>query len=324
MPPQQPSVAESLFMRSQTGQVLRTTEFTALLADANLPVILRASAIQQQYRLAPEQRFAGPAGQPSTELAEALNAREPLLQLAATQAIAHLPLPKKPHLLTPLLQPLLQNRFRVIRVAAAQAFDSLNAKTTSPDATESFQDALSAAQAESAVAATNAAWRGEGRLNTALAHERHGAQAQAIADYQASIALDPYFEPSYINLAELYRHNGDMAQEQMLYSNAFRSLPNSALLHYSYALHLLRRKNHNEALTHTRQAVAQAPLNTEFAYLHLLLLDATGATREGLDWLMSQIRNYPNALQINALGLKLAGKLGDTQAQQRLVRAQNQ
>jgi len=271
--------SHAVWARQQAGQPLGADTFTALQNDSSLPAILRAAAITRHAQQQPMNAVPG--------LADLLKSEEPLVVLAA----ARNPGAATNDTLSGLLSPLLKHPLRAIRIAAA---NTLGVQT---EEVELAQEQIS--------------WRGEGLLNKALQHERRSEITAAKAAYETAITIDPAFEPAWINLAELHRRANDMRAEQLLYSQALKQLPDSAVLHYSYALHLVRRKNTQAAVKHTAQALALEPGNGQSAYLHLLLLESLGRAQEGVGWLHTHLQQQGNSPQVLQAGIKLATGIGD-------------
>jgi len=276
------------------GSPLATATLASLLQNKTIPEILRASALEQQSQLT------GPVS--LTLLKSALTSAEPLLVYAAASATRSLELAQREALLIPLLG----HQFRAVRVAAA------NQLRDSKQATDISTGKLINVLAEADNADQVSSWRGEGLLNQALHAERRGDVEAAVTLYQQAIDQDAYFEPSYINLTELFRRKGDKRREQLLYTRALRALPNSAVLRYSYALHLVRRKNPTQALVQTTQALKFEPASRSNAYLHLLLLDNVGRTEQGVTWLRNNLKHHRQSPRVLQIGVKHAQKLQDS------------
>ena len=294
---QDPTTSE-LWKFNQAGAPLSPKQFAAIVSDQLLPEIQRASAITQQAAL---------EGGTSEERLQALLASdEPLVLLAAVASATNLPLAQREKL----LMPLLTHELRALRVAAANQLRDSKPGSAAP---------LKSALIEADLADDLSSWRGEGALNKALHLERQGKSSEtrgemnagAIAAYQHAIKVDPYFEPSYVNLAELFRRQGETGREQSLYTSALRALPNSSLLRYSYALHLVRQKKPAEALVETTKALAIDAQNQSNAYLHLLLHERLGKTELGVQWLRTHLEDHGQSPQVLALGAKQARATGD-------------
>lgn len=269
-----------------------------LVADASLPEITRASVLTQQARL----QRPGQAPVSVANLAQ-LAAGESalgLLRLAALDVAKTLPAAQRLRV----AQASLVAPYRSVRIAAADALLGVPLPTA-------IQPAFDAAMVELQQAQVQTAWRGEGRMNLALTQLRLGNVAAAEQHYLQSIAIDPYFAPAYVNLADVYRQQQRSLEAAAFYPQALQAVPKSAELRYSYALHLVRAKQLEQALVESKRALALAPDDPQMATLYLLVLDGLGRTREGLLWLQSRWSDYDAYPSVRQLGLSLAGKIQD-------------
>ena len=196
---------------------------------------------------------------------------------------------------------LLTDKFKAIRTAAARELIGVNVKQT---------DTLKKAFEELTVANQASMWRGEGNLNQSLIHLTLEQHNKAIVSLQNSIKVDPYFEPSYVNLAELYRTTAQANLEKAIYKKALATLPKSASLHYAYGMYLIRSGNKQDAVAIFKKAVRFEPTNPQYAYLYFLALDATGKTAQALKELTRQINAY-QTIELVQLGLSFSQKLSD-------------
>ena len=288
---------KALWQHQFNGSALTNESLAKLLGDKTLPEISRASALMQQASL---------SGALTPELLRtALASKEPILTLAAANASGSLPITQRETLLAPLLA----HQFRAIRIAAANQLRDSNLLTASAS-----KESPSRAFNEADTADRVSSWRGEGLLNQGLNAEREGETASAVQNYTQAISRDPYFEPGYINLTELYRRQGDSRREQLIYTQGLKALPNSTVLRYSYALHLIRRKNPAGALKQTTYALSKDPASQSNAYLHMLLYDNLGKTQQGILWLRNNLKHHRQSTQVLQIGAKQAQKLGDTES----------
>lgn len=277
---------------------LSMVEINSVLADPTLPQITQASVLAQQARLLP----AGEAPVSVATLARLAGApRDDALLALTALDIAKL-LPTDQRLLiaqTSLTAPQL-----ALRVAAADAL--LGAPLPS-----AAQPSFAAAFAELSTAQEQIAWRGEGRMNLALTQQRLGNFAAAEQQYQQSLLIDPYFAPAYINLADLYRQQQRSGEAASLYAEALVAVPDDASLRYSYALHLVRVQQMDNALVQSKRAVDLAVGDPQMATLYVLVLDGLGRTRDGLLWLQASWASFAEVDAVRQLGMSLAAKIND-------------
>jgi len=86
-------------------------------------------------------------------------------------------------------------------------------------------------------------WRGEGRMNQGNNALQSGDVNKAEKAFKATIAIEPYFDTSYINLADLYRSLQKPAQVNSVLIKGMKNLPKSGTIKYYYGLHLVRQKS---------------------------------------------------------------------------------
>ncbi|HAS27341.1 MAG TPA: deca-heme c-type cytochrome, partial [Vibrio sp.] len=82
--------------------------------------------------------------------------------------------------------------------------------------------------------------RGFGRTNLGNVYRDLGQYQKAIEFYQGAIEIEPYFENSYVNLADLYRAQGNEAKALSTLKQGIEAQPKSSVLPYSTGLSLLR------------------------------------------------------------------------------------
>ena len=166
---------------------------------------------------------------------------------------------------------------------------------------QAFQELLTANQISS--------WRGEGNLNQSLVHIKQNKTAEAIKSLTDSLKVDPYFEPSYINLADIYRSQGNTAAEQKTLDAGLLAVQNSHLLYYSRGLFHIRQKQRQLALEDFRHAMLQAPDDPQYAYVYFLTLDSMGKTQLALQELQFALPRYKQAPMLMQLATSLRKKL---------------
>ncbi|MEM7218436.1 MAG: multiheme c-type cytochrome [Pseudomonadota bacterium] len=281
----------ALFVRSQLGQALTDRELGAVLAAPALPSILRAATLQNQLTNAPDRPVPG--------LSSLLRSAEPLTLLAALRASAALP----PVTRASAVGPLLSHERRAVRVAAAAALEGSRLA-------ERWRQPFAAALAEANTAMAQSAWRGEGRLNQALAAQQRRDIDGARTALSDAIRVDPYFEPAHINLAELERDAGNTAAERAVLEAAIALAPRGATLRYSYALHLVRAADRERAEAQARTATELAPADARFATLYALLLDARAGPAAAMAWLGPRWQTIDSDPGLVQLTTQLAARAG--------------
>lgn len=283
-------ITKQYLMALNSGQAITLEQHLAIVNNEEMSVINRASALQ----------LLGYSTQ--TFSAELLNPylthKEPLLRLSATNIATLL----TPNERASYISPLLGDKLKSIRVAAAR-------NLVSSDIAKNSQALFDKAFKELQSSNTINSWRGEGRANQALLEIEMNQLSDAEKTLKQAINIEPYFEASYVNLADLYR----VQQRSMLVGSVLRkgmkNIPLSGALPYSYGLHLIRQKKLNKAISFFEQAIKLSPENPQYAYTFVLAIDGSGESSEALNKLKKLILNYQDKSQLKELGLYLSQKL---------------
>ncbi|KLU98478.1 cytochrome c3 family protein [Photobacterium aphoticum] len=123
--------------------------------------------------------------------------------------------------------------------------------------------------------------RGFGRTNMGNVYRAQGHVQAAITAYQGAIAVEPYFENSYVNLADLYREQGNEQLALQTLIAGMKAQPKSSALPFSAGLALLRQgpsshsgSHQKEALAYLQQAAERAASNARYWYVYGLALES--------------------------------------------------
>ena len=123
--------------------------------------------------------------------------------------------------------------------------------------------------------------RGFGRTNLGNVYRDIGETEKAINYYLGAIDIEPYFENSYVNLADLYRGQGDERLAVATLKRGIVAQPKSSVLPYSMGLTLLRQKEYVEARKYLRQAAEQASNDSQYWYVYGLSLESVDVLAAG-------------------------------------------
>ncbi|MGI9887096.1 multiheme c-type cytochrome [Vibrio chagasii] len=115
--------------------------------------------------------------------------------------------------------------------------------------------------------------RGFGRTNLGNVYRDLGKREQAIEYYLGAIEIEPYFENSYANLADLYRALGDEPKALATLKQGIQAQPKSSVLPYSAGLSLLRVKDYDQATRYLKQAAVTAQTDPQYWYVYGLALE---------------------------------------------------
>ncbi len=282
--------SKQYLMALNAGKPITLSQHWSIIDDEKVDVISRASALQMLSY--------------STQLLSAKNLskylthKEALLRLSAATVGA---------LLTPnervrILSPLLNDKLKAIRVAAARSLVSSHAsKVNQSIFSRAFNELIAANNVNS--------WRGEGRVSQALLALEENNSLGAEHSLKATIKIEPYFETGYINLADLYRSQKRSVLVASVLKKGMKNIPKSGAIHYSFGLHLVRNQQLSKALTYFEKSMNLEPDNVQYAYTYILALDGLGNGQQALAELKTIIVRYLDKNQLKRLGLNLSQKL---------------
>ncbi|UZE96365.1 multiheme c-type cytochrome [Alkalimarinus alittae] len=288
--PSQILTSKQRLMALNNGQTITLEQHLQIINDEKLDVISRASAIQLLSYSAAE--FTGDMLAPYFKHSEAL-----LRMSAASVALL---LPEKDKI--KYVSPLLDDKYKAVRVAAAKSLVSSNIPATNRLLFDkAFKSLIYANKVNS--------WRGEGASNQGILSIDSGKISDAEKSFKHATEIDPYFDGGYINLADLYRAQQKTLQAGSVLLSGIKYNPNSAVLHYAYGLYLIRLSETDKALSHFEKAMALEPINSQYAYIVVLAMDSSGQSKQALERLKMLIEKYQDKSQLKELGLYLSQKV---------------
>lgn len=266
------------FAQARAGDPAAAAKLVALIADSQLPAIVRATAVSE---LAPFLRA------DSTDvLPLALNDDSPLLRLAGLQTLERLPPEQRHGLATHLLRdPLLAIRAEAGRVLAASPRQRLTAAE---------REHLDRAMAEYAATLAHNADRAFAHVHRAEFYATgRGTMQQAEDAYRQALERDPDFVPAYTNFADLLRRTGRDEQALALLERGLQRQPEAAALHHAAGLLQVGRGDMATAVAYLERAASLAPENPRFDYVYAIALNSTGHPEAALKALREASGRHP-------------------------------
>ncbi|WP_153913745.1 tetratricopeptide repeat protein [Shewanella sp. TC10] len=109
--------------------------------------------------------------------------------------------------------------------------------------------------------------RGFGLMNLANIHIAKGEWVKAEQYYLKAIEIEPIFASSYVNLADLYRQQGEDAKSLSILQQGIVNQPTSGVLRYSAGLNLYRQQQLNNAINYFQQATEVESDNPQYWYV---------------------------------------------------------
>ena len=254
----------------------------AIAADASHPAIVRATALAQ---------LNAELGKTSLEaIAAGAKDRNPLLRLAALQALSGVP-PDERILVA---APLLADRVRSVRLEAVSVLAPVPPEQLSVEQRAAFERA----SAEYVASQRYNADRAEARVNLGTFYANRGDAAKAEDEIKAAIRLEPFFIPAYVNLADFYRARGRDADGEAILRGGLKITPKSAILHHALGLALVRMRRTDEALGELERATTLEPGNARLAYVYAVALHSTGKQDAAIAMLEKMLLAHPHDREI--------------------------
>jgi len=208
------------------------------------------------------------------ELRRGLADSDPLIRLGALRGLEGV----SPNRRWPLAGPLLSDPVRAVRI---EATSFLAATPTDRLSLEDRQHFERATQEYIQVQRFNAD-RPESRVTLGAFFAQRGETAEAEAEYQAAIKLEPRFIRAYVDVADLYRALGRDREGETVLPQALAIAPDNAAAHHALGLVLAREHRMPEALAMLAKAAALDPQQSRYAYVYAIALNATGERDKAL------------------------------------------
>lgn len=201
-----------------------------------------------------------------------LKSDKPLLRIGALNALAFLPLQQRWQNISPLLN----DPVRSVRLEATKLLMGIAGLDSTQQAEldghiERYIEAL-----------TVNADMPNGQLNLAAAYLAQGSYQKAEQAYQHALKLDPQSVPARLNLADLYRVQGQetKALKQLLQAQAANA--SNATVLFSLGLAQIRGKQIASALISLEKASGLAPEISRYSYVYGIALNGQGRGQEAL------------------------------------------
>ena len=202
------------------------------------------------------------------------------------QSLARAPLEVR----APLAVPLLSDPVRIVRNEAVGVLAPVPADRL--DAAQ--RTAFERASAEYVETQRYNADRVESRVNLGTFYANRGDAIRAEDEFRAAIALDPYYVPAYVNLADLYRALGRNEEGERSLRAGLDKVPGDASLHHALGLALVRLQRLDEAVGELKRAMELEPDDARFAYVYAVALHSTGAAEEAIASLETALAAHPD------------------------------
>ena len=267
---------------ARSGEPSAGRALADLVRDTATPAMARATALAEL----------GPYLSAATldVVALGLDADDPLLRVAALQALEPVP----PDIRVRLAFPALKDPVRAVRIEAARLLAAL----PSGDLPPGQQSQLDKGLEEYIESQQAMAERPEAQVNLGNLYAASGETGPATAAYRTATELDPGFVPAYVNHADLLRNREDEAAAEAVLRRAVAVMPESGDVYHALGLSLIRQKRNTEAIEALEQAARYSPDNARYVYVYAVALNSAGETARALLVLQGAHNRFPNNTDI--------------------------
>jgi len=275
-----------------------------IAADDSIPAIARATAVS----LLPPYLSANslPA------IIEASKDSDALVRRASMEALTGL----DPQIRIPIAAPLLADPIRTVRLEALGSVLDGPRSALNADQQQAFDAAV---EEYRRVQAFNAD-RAEAQVNLGMLEARLGNSQSAQHAYEAAIRLQPSFVPSYVNLADLFRSQGQEDKAEQTLRMGLQADAYNGELHEALGLALVRQKRLREAVNELAHAAQLRPDNPRYAYVHAIALSEIGDVRGAINVLSKAHERHPGEREIVIALVEFNARAGDREAAIRWAR----
>ena len=246
--PKRPPHYGEVFAAARRGAPEATQALAAIAADAALPPIVRATALEH---------LRGATAGVNERMTAARDA-DAEVRAAAAASLDDV----DAALRVPTLAPLLRDPVLAVRIAAARSLAALPHEQFDAPTRRAFDAALA-----EYVAAQKVALDMPGpNLNLGVLYARTGRDAEAEAAYHAALKIDPDFTPARANLAQFYAERSRPQDAEQVLREGLQRQPGIGELQYSLGLLLAEQQRLPEAADALDKAAKLLPQRARVHY----------------------------------------------------------
>ena len=136
--------------------------------------------------------------------------------------------------------------------------------------------------------------RPEAQANLGNLYAALGDADKAIAAYTTAIELNTVYLPGYVNMADLYRAQGQEKAAEKELRRAVQASPGNAGVHHALGLSLVRQQRTQEGIEELRVATTLAPDDARYIYVYAVALNSTGKPEQAIMVLQGAHNRHPN------------------------------
>lgn len=238
--------------------------------------MLRASAIARMS--------ANPSQEVVNSAIRLLESEQPYVRFSAVGLFEILPQQQRPEFLWPLLN----DPVKAVRIESARLLAGL--RPADPAQAAVLQVAVD--EYEQSIKLNSDTSAGISQLGALYMSQRMLTEAEKA--YQHALQLEPFFIPARLNLADIYREQGDEVRALEILSQGLQLIPDQADISFAAGLSLIRQNKLSDAADYLASAATQAPNNPRYAYVYAVALYESGETEASIAALKTSLQLNPN------------------------------
>ena len=278
--------------RSRAGGA--EADLRTLAGDSDAPGIARATALAA---------LSTTSQASITAIAEALGDENPLVRMGALAGLEA----ADPVTVMRLALSLVRDPNRSVRLEAARRMATIPAQQVPPQQRAAVAEAI----AEYRAAQNVHLERAQSHLNLGWLAMQQGDLGSAEQEYMTALELEPYFIPSFINLADLYRLTERDVEGEALLRRALEVAPEFGDVRYALGLLLVRLDRLDEAVEQLRRAAELAPQQPHYVYVHAVAVQTAGDAASAVALLDEGLVRYPADRELLFGAAAFSRDLGD-------------
>ncbi|MFH6953121.1 tetratricopeptide repeat protein [Pseudoalteromonas sp. XMcav1-K] len=233
---------------------------TRIAQDKQYSTIVSASALARMRNT--------PGNNALVAIARAIKDPSPLKHIAAINAATPYPVTDRWRLFNVLLD----STHHSVRIEAARSLAGMLNAPFPNELSKQDKTRLHAALNDYKKSQEFNAERGFSHTNLALLALEMAEPKAAEMHYVDAIKIEPIFMPAYVNLADLYRQQGDESKAQNILKQALSVNHEASDVYYALAMSQIRSSKKQNALKSLENATLFAPENASYLYTYALLL----------------------------------------------------
>jgi tetratricopeptide (TPR) repeat protein len=283
------------FAAVRSGRVGAPAALAQIVEDPGRAPIVRATAVELLGG------YLAPSILPVVQ--RALDHADPMVRAAAAAALEGL----EPEARVELLSPLLTDRVRGVRLAAAHALADAPGNLLSSSQAVALDRALD----EYAAAQGANAERPEAWINLGWLYMQRRDLAAAESAFKKALEMDSGLVASYVNLADLYRAQGRDREGEELLLEAQAMAPDNGDIRYALGLLYVRQERREEAAEALRNAAELRPEVARYSYAYGAALHALGDSTRALEVMAEAHERIPGDQELLVGLVTIAREAGE-------------